>query len=316
MRSIPGLLIGDVLEKLAEIPERSVNCAATSPPYYGLRDYGVPPSSWDPVEYRPMPGLPPVCVPAMEACLGLEPSPEAYIGHLVAVFRAVRRVLRDDGVAWLNLGDSFTAGQMTGGTKSIDGGRKSRARMFNADMSTGVPSGNLLGIPWRAAFALQADGWTLRSEVIWHKPNPMPESVTNRPTKAHEQVFLLAKGEGYWYDAEAVRETSRPESAQRYRLPVGRRAFTGTRNRRSVWTIPVVPFAGDHFAPFPPELARICILAGCPEGGTVLDPFHGTGTVAIEAEKQGKRWLGIDLDPAAVDHMYRRAFTVQKRGEA
>jgi len=215
---------------------------------------------------------------------------------MVDVFREVRRVLRDDGTLWLNLGDSY-AGK------------------------------NLSGIPWRVAFALQEDGWYLRQDIIWHKPNPMPESVTDRCTKAHEYIFLMAKSQRYYYDAEAVKEVSvdpvgsearykyaftgrpnlvMPDGKLQHIAPQGFRDFNSTRNRRSVWTVATHSFAGAHFATFPPDLIKPCILAGCPEGGTVLDPFFGSGTTGVVATQLGRKYLGIELNPSYVDMAKRR----------
>lgn len=284
------------------LADQSVQCCVTSPPYWGLRDYGLEPTEWPAVEYAPMAGLPNVVVESWRGCLGLEPTPEMFVGHLVAVFREVRRVLRNDGVAWVNLGDSYSSNQKgTGGDGSKSGlrrdGRSEESRIASAklsishqsfgahNMDTGLKPKDLVGIPWRVAFALQADGWWLRSDVIWHKPNPMPESVTDRPTKAHEYVFLLAKSARYFYDAEAVKESGstnshgggNPDNPDRYAYASGRNdggtlsfaipAGVNGRNRRTVWTIPTRGYSGAHFATFPPDLVGPCVLAGTSQRG-------------------------------------------------
>ena len=202
------LLLGDCREGLALVPTASVQCVVTSPPYWGLRDYGIEGVDWPEVEYSPMPGLPPLRIPAQRSVLGLEETPEAFIAHLVEVFRALRRVLRPDGVAWLNLGDCFVSDRKWGGATTgkhvqwLHGDTNiGRARRF-----TGLPAKSLCGIPWRAAFALQGDGWTLRSDIVWAKRNAMPESIIDRPTRAHELVFLLAQSERYFYDAASIAE--------------------------------------------------------------------------------------------------------------
>jgi site-specific DNA-methyltransferase (adenine-specific) len=207
----------------------------------------------------------------IDSQIGLEESPEDYVTTLVAVFREARRVLRDDGTLWLNLGDSYATA--------------------NSGYSGDQANKNLLGIPWRVAFALQADGWYLRSDIIWHKPNPMPESVTDRPTSAHEHIFLLAKNERYHFDAEAVREPL---------AVVGSRDVPVDRNIRNVWTVPTRPYKDAHFATFPKRLIRPCILAGCPRGGTVLDPFGGAGTTGIVANNLGCNAILIELNPEYV----------------
>jgi DNA modification methylase len=265
---------------------------------------------------------------------GLEPTPSAYVERMVRVFREVRRVLRDDGTLWLNVGDSY-AGSGRGGnqggktglegsTDGQDGARLAKKHMQAEAVDAGVigrrwvavPDGlkrkDLCGIPWRLAFALQDDGWYLRADIIWHKPNPMPESVTDRPTKAHEYLFLFAKSESYFYDAAAIAEPSRwkgqnrtsraPESSAMPGAPPHR----GLRlddvkplvNARSVWTIASKPYDGAHFATMPPELAQRCILAGSRSGDEVLDPFLGSGTTGMVAEQLGRRWFGIELQPS------------------
>jgi len=241
-----------------------IDCVVTSPPYFGLRDYGA------------------------VGQIGIEPTPTAYVAAIVAVFRDVHRVMMPRGTVWLNLGDSY------------------------AGSGSGLKAKDLIGIPWRVAFALQADGWYLRADVIWSKPNPMPESVTDRPTKAHEYVFLLTKGERYFYDAAAIREEG---SGRNWRESGGNMVGAGIhkygggyrdngdgqsgeaygRNKRSVWTVGTKPYLGAHFATFPEALVEPCILAGCPLGGLVLDPFVGSGTVVAVAERLGRRGVGVDL---------------------
>ena len=294
-----------------------VQCVVTSPPYFGLRDYGTANQ------------------------IGLEPTPDAYVQKLVAVFREVRRVLKDDGVLWLNLGDSYAWAANSGGVNRNDGGPAVRVRGLTT--KPGKPK-DLLGIPWRVAFALQADGWYLRSDVIWHKPNPMPESVTDRPTKAHEYLFLLAKSERYYYDAAAIRESAtkigtvghlaggggkragsreglrRDEWIARKRVqdpafqPPTESGVSSdslsSRNRRSVWTVPTMPYSGAHFATMPEKLVEPCILAGSRLGDRVLDPFIGSGTVGAVAERLGRRWVGLDLNPGY--HQLAKKRTAQR----
>jgi DNA modification methylase len=283
---------GDCLEVLRTLPDESVQCCVTSPPYWGLRDYGH------------------------DGQIGLEPTPEAYVGRMVDVFREVRRVLQEDGTLWLNLGDTYYAGgwecrrvNAVGNGSMPPEDRKSGI----AKSIDGLKVKDLVGIPWRVAFALQADGWYLRQDIIWHKPNPMPESVTDRCTKAHEYVFLMAKSQRYYYDAEAISEASvlgphvrerasnfkkaGAEPLQRHLKGAETIVCDGTRNRRSVWTVCTKPYSGAHFAVMPLDLVKPCILAGCPEGGVVLDPFMGSGTVAAVAQDAGRRAIGIELNP-------------------
>ena len=259
--------------------------------------------------------------------LGLEKTPEEYVAKLVEVFREVRRVLRDDGTLWLNLGDSYANDTKWGGTT---GGKHAKGlhgeQIGRGKRNTGLKPKDLVGIPWMVAFALRADGWYLRSDIIWHKPNPMPESVTDRPTKSHEYIFLLTKSAKYYYDAEAIKEeaafdgrqdtTIKPAEKYRGRQMVdgqqpqslGRgnenerwpsKSDDGTRlrNKRSVWTVATSPYSGAHFATFPPKLITPCIQAGCPERGTVLDPFGGSGTVGEVAENHGRNSILIELKP-------------------
>jgi DNA modification methylase len=299
------IIQGDCLEGLRTLPDASVHCCVTSPPYWGLRDYGH------------------------DGQIGLESTPEAYVARMVEVFREVRRVLRDDGTLWLNLGDSYAAGG-TGRRDTAGEYADRRAEAFGSGRGNGngakdyaqrlVPDGlkpkDLVGIPWRVAFALQADGWWLRQDIIWHKPNPMPESVRDRCTKAHEYVFMLTKSQRYFYDAEAVSEAAKHQDAKG--IPYAtRRVLDGTvteigrqertydakptRNRRSVWTITTKPYRGAHFAVMPPDLVEPCIKAGCPEGGTVLDPFAGSGTTLAVAAQLGRSGIGCELNPEYIE---------------
>ena len=276
------------------LADGSVQCCVTSPPYYGLRDYGV------------------------RGQIGMEPTPEDYVASLVACFREVRRVLRDDGTLWLNLGDSYYTGPKgDDATRIVDRTSKQAghsAATFNGSANRrridGRKPKDLIGVPWRVAFALQADGWWLRSDIVWNKPNPMPESVRDRPTRAHEYLFLLARSERYYYDADAIAEPSVGEApVSRMRLHDGLKSAQlqslsasslGTpanrfRNRRTVWTVATSPYSGVHFAPFPEKLVEPCILAGCPRGGIMLDPFGGTGTAVRVANRLGRRGVGLDL---------------------
>jgi site-specific DNA-methyltransferase (adenine-specific) len=257
------IINGDALQSLQAMPEASVDCCVTSPPYWGQRDYGH------------------------EGQVGLEPSPEAYVAGIVAVFREVRRVLKPEGTLWLNLGDSYATGTTAPRKQSTNPGVGSnRPEAQNSVPRCGTPKGmktkDLIGIPWMVAFALRSDGWYLRQDIIWQKPNTTPESVTDRCTKAHEYLFLMAKSPRYQFDGVAIRED----------------AVDGTkRNRRDVWSIPTKGFPGAHFAVMPEALVEPCILAGCPKGGTVLDPFTGSGTVGVVAMKNGRNFLGIELNP-------------------
>lgn len=282
---------GDVLDRLREMPDESVHCCVTSPPYFGLRDYGV------------------------EGQIGLEPTPAAFVSKMVEVFAEVRRVLRSDGTCFVNLGDSYTEGAgnrngLNGTTANFkhDHGEKCGANANPRIGSGGLAPKQLLGVPWRVALALQDAGWWLRQDIIWSKPNPMPESVRDRCTKAHEYVFLLTKSARYFWDARAIAEVScgrerfgnwtagspcpdRNDNNSQNMEP------TVTRNARSVWHIATQPYPEAHFATFPEELPRRCIKAGCPEGGTVLDPFNGSGTTGLVAVQLGRAYVGIELNP-------------------
>lgn len=284
------ILKGDCREVLRTLEDESVHCVVTSPPYFGLRDYGV------------------------AGQIGLEPSPEEFVAEMVDVFREVRRILSNDGTLWLNLGDTYAGGGNGGGGSYASERANWRvvpARSGQRASVDGLKAKDLVGIPWRVAFALQADGWYLRQDIIWAKPNPMPESVKDRCTKAHEYVFLLSKSQRYYFDSESVREPSNGEwnSAKGFKKEgqskrniegrIGNRdnvEQTG-RNRRSVWTVSTKPFKGAHFATFPPELIEPCILAGCPEGGTVLDPFGGAGTTGLVADRLKRNAILIELNP-------------------
>ena len=271
----------DCLEGLKLLDDNSIDCCVTSPPYYGLRDYGV------------------------DGQIGLENTLEEYIKNLVIVFREVKRVLKDEGTLWLNLGDSYAgSGKVPASLKPKD----------------------LIGVPWRVAFALQENGWYLRQDIIWHKPNAMPESVKDRPTKAHEYIFLFSKSKHYYYDYEAIKEPcvngdpnppkgskgvlGNMHQGRRKQDLVGKPQYTGFnarykpreyRNKRSVWTIPTKPFKEAHFATFPEKLIEPCILAGCPVGGIVLDPFMGSGTTAQVALELQRNFVGFELNPKYIE---------------
>lgn len=298
----------DCRETLTKLPDKSINCCVTSPPYYGLRDYGD------------------------EGQIGLEETPEQYVEKLVFIFREVRRVLRDDGTLWLNLGDSYNgSGQDSGkklGSKSQSIGRiVGEANPTKATRIKGLKPKDLIGIPWMVAFALRADGWYLRQDIIWHKPNPMPESVTDRCTKAHEYIFLLSKSQRYYYDAEAIKEKSvdpigslnrykyefsgrdgliMPDGKEQQIAPKGKRDFSLLCNKRSVWTVNTKPYKEAHFATYPEKLIVPCIKAGCPEDGTVYDPFMGAGTTALVAHKLNRKFIGSELNPEYVKITERR----------
>lgn len=286
------ILTGDARLILPTLPDNHFHTCVTSPPYFGLRDYGNPDQ------------------------MGLEKTPDEYVAGMVALFREVRRALRDDGTLWLNLGDSYASVGGVGQGRHWDGRNKNtETQSLRRTPGAGIKNKDLIGIPWRVAFALQADGWYLRQDIVWHKPNPMPESVTDRCTKAHEYVFLLSKSERYHYDHEAIKEPAvsdhpsgngfKRDARLTYKNPDGTprgndeqwTRVGGKRNRRSVWTVPTRPFQGAHFATFPPDLIRPCILAGCPVGGHVLDPFGGAGTTGLVAKQENRHATLIDLNP-------------------
>lgn len=308
-----NILTGNCLDILGKLPEQSFHTCVTSPPYFGLRDYGV------------------------DEQLGLEKTPEQYVENMVNVFREVRRVLRDDGTLWLNIGDSYvaTGGEYKNGSQgksSIVGktspesvpcnGRVSRRKAMEAE---GLKQKDLIGIPWMLAFALRADGWYLRQDIIWHKPNPMPESVEDRCTKAHEYIFLLSKSAKYYFDSDAIRQPLSQSTVQRDKKPRGRSQNGGGSeeslagynyardglgnmqsnlkgaNKRSVWSVTTKPYKEAHFATFPEELIIPCIMAGCPAGGYVLDPFGGSGTTGAVSNGLGRNATLIELNPKYVE---------------
>ncbi len=308
------IIQGDALTELKKMDDESVDCVVTSPPYWGLRDYGA------------------------VGQVGLEKTPQEYTRKMVAVFSEIRRVLKSTGTLWLNLGDSYAGGGRggdIGGKSTLQGGKKSQeeGKGLKTKVTGGLKPKDLVGIPWRVALALQDDGWYLRQDIIWQKTNPMPESVTDRCTKSHEYIFLLTKKPKYYFDHEAIKEVARCGHrgsefhtgktgkhqlgrSQKVRPSVpkggfvskgepikGQLAFRSVvemRNKRSVWTVSTIPFKGAHFATFPPQLIVPCILAGCPDDGTVLDPFFGAGTVGVVAKRHGRKYIGIELNPEYV----------------
>lgn len=321
------ILQGDCIEVLRTLADESVYCCVTSPPYWGLRDYGV------------------------GGQIGLEKTPDEFVARMVDVFREVRRVLRKDGTLWLNLGDGYAQGGSGGaspkstlrgsGVKPHEKLAQLQSKSFSRRAPDGLKPKDLVGIPWRVAFALQADGWYLRQEIIWHKPAPMPESIKDRCTKAHEHIFLLAKSDRYYFDQSAISEPCSENTHARLSQSVEKRAgslrahggvrsdrpmkavagklvepgagiksnvdFAAAtagrvmvRNKRTVWTVPSEPYSGAHFATFPPELIRPCILAGAPRDGVVLDPFFGAGTTGLVCIEEGREYIGIELNPAYI----------------
>lgn len=285
------ILNGDVLEMLKTLPDESVQCVVTSPPYWGLRSY-LPQGH-----------------PDKHLEIGSEETPQEYVAKMVEVFREVHRVLKDDGALWLNLGDTYAASRSY---QVVDNKYRDVGNKIGHKVPPGYKQKDLIGIPWRVAFALQADGWYLRQDIIWQKPNPMPESVKDRCTKAHEYVFLLTKSARYFWDAEAVKEEAQPtrhagkmhpRGWHTDAVPISGGSVPPTsatpqngRNIRSVWTIPTSPTPEAHFATFPQKLAETCIKAGSKEGDTILDPFYGAGTVGIVCKKLGRDCIGIELN--------------------
>jgi DNA modification methylase len=294
------ILNGESVEMLKSLPDKSVHCCVTSPPYYGLRDYGT------------------------DGQIGREDSPEQYISRLVSVFREVWRVVRTEGTLWLNISDSY-AGSGKGWTGHNGIGNQEKRQGYKSGKPI-IPNGckqkDLIGIPWLLAFALRDDGWYLRNDIIWEKANPMPESVRDRCSRSYEHVFLLTKSKKYYYDWLAIAEPTADSTIKRLKGGRGKNKYAdgipgqsaqginsprtaGTitdfmippfRNKRDVWRINTVPYKGAHFAAFPPKLAETCILAGCPPGGVVLDPFFGSGTTGLVALQTGRRYIGIDIN--------------------
>jgi DNA modification methylase len=283
------ILQGDVLVKLKELKNNSIDCVVTSPPYWGLRDYGH------------------------ENQIGLENTPEEYVEKIVEIFREVKRVLKNDGTLWLNLGDSY-AGNNSRASNNGRAGYGNKRETVTARFGNGLKNKDLVGIPWRVAFALQADGWYLRQDIIWAKPNPIPESVKDRCTKSHEYLFLLTKQAKYYFDNEAIKEDT-VEKIKNSKKKFGGNKYSNSkdpkhqtksgniykynskRNKRDVWFIPPKPFKEAHFAVMPEALVEPCILAGSKKGDIVLDPFLGSGTVALVAKKHNRKYIGIEINP-------------------
>lgn len=351
----------DVMDYLRGLPDQCVNLVVTSPPYFGLRDYGT--AEWEggdsacdhaigrfttPASDKQMSNAAPGVAQARAVCpkcgarridqqMGLEGSPQEYVARLVAVFHEAKRVLRDDGNLYVNLGDSYT-GSGRGPTGHNGIGSQETRQGFHSPQRTdvdGLPSKSLIGIPWRFAIAMQDDGWLLREDIIWAKGNPMPESVTDRCTRSHEYIFHFTKQARYWYDQQAVAESTSPVTFERALRGVGtghknvegapgqtphslaapRKHGEGyptnpLRNRRSVWTINPASFREAHFATFPEDIPEICIKAACPEGGVVLDPFMGAGTVGLVAKRMNRRYIGCDLNAEYVEMARRRVDSI------
>jgi DNA modification methylase len=360
------------LEGLKLLDDNSIDCCVTSPPYWGLRNYGTDFQIWGGNEecqhefpddeirkLRTKPGENAQCgntlkevagrtinngaicikCGAWRGQLGLEPTPEMYVSHIVEIFKEVRRALKPEGTLWLNLGDSYAGGgRNSGNSKPHPKGYKGLEYLgdtVKGKVPAGMKPKDLVGIPWMVAFALRTDGWYLRSDIIWNKPNCMPESVTDRPTKAHEYMFLLSKNQYYYYDNEAIKEPIAESTVNRGPVSFGGekgrnykpekgdpnfrngseqwgRTFDYTesckngRNKRTVWSIPTKPFKGAHFAVFPPKLIEPCILAGCPIDGIVLDPFMGSGTSAMVAVQNHRNYIGYEMNQDYIDIASKR----------
>ncbi len=289
------IIQGDCRDILPTLPDNSVDCCVTSPPYWGLRDYGV------------------------DGQLGLEKTPQEYVQGMVDVFTQVYRVLKPEGTLWLNLGDSYASGGRGINEHLVQkmGNKQASAQALGAKRpAPGLKDKDLVGIPWRVAFALQEYGWYLRQDIIWHKPNPMPESVRDRCTKAHEYIFLLSKSRKYYFDQDSIKDKSVTQwtigqEKRIERVNASGNALSGGTgdkvssseytNKRSVWTVPTKPYKEAHSATFPPDLIKPCILAGCPKDGIVLDPFMGSGTTAEVAYKLGRNYIGCELNPAYIE---------------
>lgn len=348
------ILQGDAFEVLKKLPDCTVDCCVTSPPYYGLRDYGTAvwqggnpacdhianpkatkkfgnaefnksrPSREQTITAGYYKQICPKCgAVRVDKQIGLEETPEQYIERLVAVFHEVKRVLKNEGTLWVNIGDTYN-GNKKGNTETVKHSAIAGKQDFEKKLWTGAKNKDLIGIPWMLAFALRADGWYLRQDIIWHKPNPMPESVQDRCTKSHEYIFMLSKSDKYYYDNDAIVEQAKfdgrhdttnkgslkyaEEMAPKYNpqslavkgVPHQRWRFkdgVAIRNKHDVWTVPTYSYKGAHFATFPPKLIEPCVLAGCREGGTVLDCFCGSGTTGAVALQNGRNFIGIELNP-------------------
>ena len=290
------IITGDCIAGMKTLPDGCIHTCVTSPPYFGLRSYE-----------------------GGDEEIGQEETVEEYVQKMVEVFREVRRIMRDDGTLWLNLGDSYMAAKNCAPPPQTIGGQRGMPTDFvpgNRKDQKGLKTKDLIGIPWRVAFALQADGWWLRQDIVWHKPNPMPESVTDRCTRAHEYIFMLSKKSHYYYDHEAIKEAAvsaphapgnknrtQPEDkgARDPALEPERLwGADGKKNKRSVWTVNTKGYKGAHFAVYPKELITPCVLAGSPVGGTVFDPFTGSGTTAVVALNNGRNYVGTELNPEYV----------------
>ena len=296
---------GNCLDILKTFEDECIDCCITSPPYYGLRDYGTG-----------------------DAQVGLEDNPEEYIANLVAIFHEVQRVLKDEGTLWLNIGDTYN-GNKTGNTETVKHPKVVTESGFQKTKWDGAKSKDLIGIPWMLAFALRADGWYLRQDIIWAKPNPMPESVKDRCTKSHEYIFLLSKNPTYYFDYTAILEvavtgeTVRDKNEEGYqadyaggdRFSKGAHVYgkDGMRNKRDVWTVLPSRYKGAHFATFPEELISPMVLAGCPTGGVVLDPFMGSGTTGVVAKKNHRNYVGCELNSSYIDIAINRIGNTQTR---
>jgi DNA modification methylase len=301
---------GNSLEVLKTFPDESIDTCVTSPPYYGLRDYG------------------------MDGQVGLEETPDEFIKSLVEIFSEVKRVLKKEGTLWVNMGDSYAGGGGLNGIpddwNSISVSNRQKYPNHNDPKRNakkiGYKKKDLMGIPWLLAFALQKDGWYLRQDIIWHKPNPMPESVTDRCTKNHEYIFLLSKNPMYYFDNESIKEPAKPDKSLRDRDNTkmnntpGRTKMGGLKtnhytmkNKRSVWTVTTKPYKEAHFATYPEDLIEPCILAGCPEGGVVLDPFMGAGTTGVVSIQNRRNYVGIELNPEYIEIAEKRLQPVQEK---
>lgn len=290
----------DCLNGLKQLDDNSINCCVTSPPYYGLRDYGI------------------------DGQIGLEETPEKYIDSLVSIFREVKRTLRKDGTLWVNIGDSYCGTGSKGDLRDpkYPNGRNGQSVSLTQKIN-GIKSKDLIGIPWMLAFALRNDGWYLRNDIIWAKGNPMPESVRDRCTRSHEYIFLLSKSNKYYYDCDAIKEpcvSTQPAGNKKAMNQgrIGKEGWSfdssksipkGGRNKRDVWNVNTKPFKEAHFATFPQDLITPCILAGCPENGVVIDPFMGSGTVGLVAKQNNRNYIGIELNSEYINIANNRIMT-------